>query len=183
MTLLAIITGATEAIAAKTAGIESGMSDMYAASPLGKFEEAYRGFEDKVLESPVHQAFQGQDGKRADFGSGPSGASDYTKIGVGGAMDTSGYVDSTSGLQSVMSQAGIMNPAGSQLQGGLPTLHSAPPRLEAGSAASEPAYVKQYEDNLASVSDVPPVPEIIQETIPALIDQDEDLIQAGALAE
>lgn len=179
MSLLAFITGATEAISSKTASIKSGMSDMYAGSPLGKFEEAYQGFEDKMLDSPIHRAFQGQDGKPGAFGSGSTGASDYTDISVGGAMDNSGYVDATSGLQGVMSQGGIMNPASSQLQGGLPVLASAPPKLGVGSAASVPEYVGQYEDKLSSVPDAPPVPA----TEPALIDEDEDLIQAGALAE
>tara|TARA_B100001059_G_C17686401_1_gene502551 strand:+ start:254 stop:805 length:552 start_codon:yes stop_codon:yes gene_type:complete len=183
MSLLAFITGATESIAAKTASIESGMSDIYADSPLGKFEQAYQGFENKMLDSPMHRAFQGQDGKPGDFGSGASGASDYSSISVGDAIDNSGYVDATSGLQGVMSQAGIMNPASSQLRGGLPVLPSAPQSLRGGSAASVPEYVGEYEDNLASVPDAPPVPEIIQETTPALIDEDEDLIQAGALTE
>ena len=178
MSLLAFITGATEAIAAKTASIESGMSEMYAASPLGKFEEAYQGFEDNVMDSPMHRAFQGQDGEPGAFGSGSAGASDYRNM-TASAPDTSGYVDATSALRGVMSQAGIMNPASSQLQGGLPVLASAPPSLGVGSAASVPEYVGQYEDNLASVPDAPPAPAIE----PVLIDEDEDLIQAGALAE
>jgi hypothetical protein len=178
MTLLAFITGATEAIAAKTASIESGMSEMYAASPLGKFEEAYQGFEDNVMDSPLHQAFQGQDGEPGAFGSGSAGASDYRNM-TASAPDTSGYVDATSALRGVMSQAGILNPSGSQLQGGTPVVGAAPVSFKAGSQASQPEYVRQYEGNLESVPDAPPVPAIE----PVLIDEDEDLIQAGALAE
>ena len=179
MNLLSLISGATEAITAKTAGVKSAIDNIYADSPLGKFEEAYQGFEDKMMDSPLHRAFQGQDGKPGDFGSGPSGASDYTNIAVGRAIFHSGDVDATSGLQGVMSQAGIMNPASSQLQGGAPVVGAAPVSFKAGSQASQPEYVGQYEDNLASVPDAPPVPAIE----PVLIDEDEDLIQAGALAE
>jgi len=174
MNLLSLISGATESIAAKTAGLNSAMDSLYADSPLGKIEEAFQGVEDKMLGSATHRAFAG-----GDFGSGASGASDYTDISMGGAIDNSGYVDATSGLQGVMSQAGIMNPASSQLQGGLPVMPSAPPSLQAGNAAPPPGYLKEYEDNLASVPDAPPVPAIE----PVLIDEDEDLIQAGALAE
>lgn len=183
MNLLALITGATEAIAAKTAGMTSAMDSLYADSPLAKVEEAFQGVENKMLDSPMHRAFAGEDGKPGDFGSGSHGASDYTNIGLENSLGNTGYVDATSGLQGVMSQAGIMNPASSQLQGGLPVLPSAPPSLQAGNAAPPPGYVKEYEDNLASVPDAPPVPEIIQETTPALIDEDEDLIKAGKLAE
>ena len=183
MNLLELITGATEAIAAKTAGLNSAMDSLYADSPLGKIEEAFQGAEDKMLDSPMHRAFAGEDGKPGDFGSGNHGASDYTSIGLENSLGNTGYVDATAGLQGVMSQAGIMNPASSQLQGGLPVMPSAAPSLQAGNAAPAPRYVKEYEDNLASVPDAPPVPEIIQETTPVLIDEDEDLIQAGKLAE
>lgn len=178
MDLLALITGATEAIAAKTAGVNSAMDSFYADSPFAKIEEAFQGAEDKMLDSPMHRAFAG-----GDFGSGNHGASDYTSIGLENSLGNSGYVDATAGLQGVMSQAGIMNPASSQLQGGLPVMPSAPPSLQAGNAAPVPGYLKEYEDKLASVPDAPPVPEIIEETTPALIDKDEDLIKAGKLAE
>lgn len=181
MSLLPLILGETSALIASTNAIKTGIGQMYEASPLGKLEGAFQGAENKLLNAPIHRAFQGQEGIPADFGSGPSGATQYSQMNAS-APGTAGYVDAASAMQGLMSQAGIINSSSSQLQagGGLAPLR--PVIFNSGSLALNPAYLDSYQRNLEQIPEVLIEPDTLEKNEPVLFEANQ-LTSPGILVE
>jgi hypothetical protein len=116
MSLLALISGASSAIAAKTAALETAMDSAFASSPLGDISDSFNN-------SALGKAVKMGESKEFNNFGGSGGMQHHSQAQAGG----SNYADATGQMQGVMSQAGISDPMAGMLRGGSEAFGSMPP--------------------------------------------------------